>query len=215
MFSLYSGFFLPHGSPFRRCTKGVLDVLRDAPYDYYIGDITKFILGRYKAMQTKACGMVLSVSLERGMQILVRFRQVTRNVILDFNRKSSDYIRTLTAHLVGVLNNQAAHLILPLLKKLSSIFLSHLLRFCCCGGFRLLIPLSNLFCSPGPLAQLTLYRSKGWVKVTKLNPAGLYAYEEVRSSFHHKRYPPLRRMFAAVTFSLQRNLLLRCFFAAR
>ena len=30
--------------------------------------------------------------------------------------------------------------VLPLLKKLSSISLSHLLRPCCCGGFRLLIP---------------------------------------------------------------------------
>ena len=29
----------------------------------------------------------------------------------------------------------------------------------------------------------------GW-KLTKLNPAGLYAYEEVRSSFHHNLIPP-------------------------
>jgi len=29
---------------------------------------------------------------------------------------------------------------LPLLKKMSSMFLSHLLGPCCCGGFRLLIP---------------------------------------------------------------------------
>jgi peptidoglycan-associated lipoprotein len=38
-------------------------VLRDAPYDYYSGDLTKFILGRYKAMKTKACGMVLLVAV--------------------------------------------------------------------------------------------------------------------------------------------------------
>jgi hypothetical protein len=30
----------------------------------------------------------------------------------------------------------------------------------------------------------------GW-KLTKLKPAGLYAYEEVRSSFHHNRIPPV------------------------
>ena len=31
---------------------------------------------------------------------------------------------------------------------------------------------------------------RGEWKLTKLNPAGLYAYEEVRSSFHHNLIPP-------------------------
>ncbi len=37
----------------------------------------------------------------------------------------------------------------------------------------------------------------GW-KLTKLNPAGLYAYEELRSSFHHNRILLLCRLLAAV-----------------
>src|SRR5271157_2891726 len=36
----------------------------------------------------------------------------------------------------------------------------------------------------------------GW-KLTKLNPAGLYAYEEVRSSFHHNHILLLRCLLAA------------------
>jgi peptidoglycan-associated lipoprotein len=38
-------------------------VLRDAPYDYYSGDLTTFMLGRNKAMQTNVCGRVLSVAV--------------------------------------------------------------------------------------------------------------------------------------------------------
>ena len=36
----------------------------------------------------------------------------------------------------------------------------------------------NLFCSTSRYAQLTLCRSKGWWKLTKLNPASLLAYVE-------------------------------------
>ena len=53
----------------------------------------------------------------------------------------------------------------------------------------------NLFCSTGLDAQLTLCRSKGWWKLTKLNPASLLAYEEVRSFFH-------RNHFFAITLSV-------------
>ena len=87
---------------------------------------------------------------------------------------------------------------LPLLRKLSSIFLSHLLRFCCCGGFRLLIPLSNLFCSSGPKPNLAYTDQRGGWKLTKLNHTGLYAYEEARSSFHHNRILLSRRLLAAL-----------------
>ena len=48
-----------------------------------------------------------------------------------------------------------------------------------------LSPLSNLFCSAGPYAQLTLCRSKGWVEVDQADHTGLDAYEDTRSSFHH------------------------------
>ena len=46
----------------------------------------------------------------------------------------------------------------------------------------------NLFCSTSLNAQLTLCRSKGWWKLTKLNPASLLAYEGVRSFFHHNHF---------------------------
>ena len=46
----------------------------------------------------------------------------------------------------------------------------------------------NLFCSTSLYAQLTLYRSKGWWKLTKLYPASLLAYEALRSFFHHNHF---------------------------
>ena len=51
----------------------------------------------------------------------------------------------------------------------------------------------------------------GW-KLTKLNPAGLYAYEEVRSSFHHNRILLLRRLLAAFRSS-QHNAISSCYAA--
>ena len=51
----------------------------------------------------------------------------------------------------------------------------------------------------------------GW-KLTKLNPAGLYAYEEVRSSFHHNLILLLRRLLAAV-HSFHHNAISSCYAA--
>ena len=55
--------FLPMAPRFVAGQRGSLDVPRDAPYDYYNGDLTTFILGSNKAMQTNVCGMVLSVAV--------------------------------------------------------------------------------------------------------------------------------------------------------
>ena len=73
-------------------------------------------------------------------------------------------------------------------------FFSHLLGPCRCGGFRRLIPLSNLFHSPGLVPNLPYTDQRGGWKLTKLNPAGLSAYEEVRSFFHHNRILLLYRL---------------------
>ena len=76
-----------------------------------------------------------------------------------------------------------------------------------------LSPLSNLFCSPGPLPNLPYTDQRGGWKLTKLNPAGLYAYEEVRSSFHHNLILLLRRLLAAV-HSFHHNAISSCYAAS-
>ena len=77
-------------------------------------------------------------------------------------------------------------------------------------AFTFLSPLSNLFCSTSLKAQLTLYRSKGRWKLTKLNHTGLYAHEVSRSFFHHNITVILCCLFKAVLFFIHPSVSEQC-----